>query len=101
MRPATRAVALYVDAVLDQPGRVAVAQAMRGHPALNVCRSHSGGEGIRQHTLVDRRIAVSIGEQPTGVVMGQPQAAQLVENRLWQRRQPLLVALTEIGRASC
>ena len=27
--------------------------------------------------------------------MGPPQAAQLVENRLWQRHQPLLVALAD------
>jgi hypothetical protein len=27
--------------------------------------------------------------------MGEPKAAQLVENRLWQRRQPLLVALAD------
>ena len=27
--------------------------------------------------------------------MGQPQAAQFVEDRLWQRRQPLLIAFTD------
>src|SRR5208337_4264857 len=27
--------------------------------------------------------------------MGAPQAAEIVENRLWQRRQPLLVALAD------
>lgn len=38
-----------VDAVLDEPCRRGVSQAMRGHPALDACRGDSGGEGIRQH----------------------------------------------------
>ena len=84
-----------VDTVLDQPCRVGVAQAMRGYPALNTGCGNGGGEGVGQHTLVDRRITVSIGEQPAGVVMGLPEAAQRVEHRLWQRRQSLLVALAD------
>ena len=84
-----------VDTVLDQPCRVGVAQAMRGYPALDTGRGNGGSEGIGQHTLVDRRITVSIGEQPAGVVMGLPEAAQRVEHRLRQRRQPLLVALAD------
>jgi len=43
----------------------------------------------------DRRISMSVGEQPATVAMGPPQAAQLVENWLWQRHQPLLVALAD------
>src|SRR4051812_3604872 len=40
-------------------------------------------------------VTVSIGEQPAGVVMAPPEVAQFVENRLWQRYQPLLVALAD------
>ncbi len=47
---------------IDQPCRVGVAQTMRRHPPLDACRGGSGGEAIRQHALVDRRVAVSIGE---------------------------------------
>ena len=39
--------------------------------------------------------AASIGEQPAAVAMGAPQAFQFVEDRLWQRHQPLLVALAD------
>jgi hypothetical protein len=84
-----------VDAVLDQPGRVGVSQAMRGYPALDAGRGDSGGEGIRQHALVDGCITVPVGEQPARVAMGPPQIAQRIENRLWQRCQPLLVALAD------
>jgi len=84
-----------IDAVLDQPGCVTVAQAMRGDPALDAGRGSSGGKGIGQHTLLDRRVTGSIGEQPTWVAMDPPQIAQRIENRLWQRRQSLLVALAD------
>ena len=84
-----------VDAVLDQPCRVAMAQGVRRHPAPDACRGGSGGEGMRQHAVVERRIAAVVGEQPAAVAMGPPQAAQLVENRLGQRHQPLLVALAD------
>src|SRR5208337_2284892 len=84
-----------VDAVLDQPCRVGMAQGMRCHPPLDACRHGGGGEGIGQHALVERRIPVSVGEYPAAVAMGAPQAAEIVENRLWQRYQPLLVALAD------
>ena len=47
----------------------------------------------RQHAFVERRVAAAVGEQPAAIAMGPPQAAQLVENRLGQQHQPLLVAL--------
>jgi len=68
---------------------------MRGYPALDTGHGNGGGEGIGQYTLVDRRITVSIGEQPAGVVMGLPEATQRIEHRLWQRRQSLLVAFAD------
>ena len=57
--------------------------------------SDSGGEGIRQHALVDRCVAAAVGEQPAAIAMAPPQVAQVVENRLWQWHQPLLVPLTD------
>ena len=66
-----------------------------GNPALDPCRGGRSGEGIRQHALVDRCVAAVVGEQPAAIVMAPPQMAQLVENRLWQRHQPLLVALAD------
>jgi hypothetical protein len=68
---------------------------MRCYPALDAGRCDSGGEGIRQHALVDRCVAAAVGEQPAAIAMALPQATQLVENRLWQWYQPLLVALTD------
>ena len=58
-------------------------------------RNDRSREGIRQHVRVERRVTASIGEQPAGVVMAPPEVAQFVENRLWQRHQPLLVALAD------
>src|SRR5271165_2191052 len=81
-----------VDAVLDEPRGVGMAQSVRGNPALDPRRGGRSGEGIRQHALVDRCVAAVVGEQPAAIVMVPPQIAQLVENRLWQRHQPLLVA---------
>ena len=43
--------------------------------------------------LLNRCVAVSIGEQPAAVAMGPPQAAEFVEGRLRQRHEPLLVSL--------
>jgi hypothetical protein len=69
-----------------------MAQSVWGYPALDACRTDGGGEGTRQHTVIERRVTGVVGEQPAAVVMGPPQASQLVENRLWQRHEPLLVA---------
>jgi hypothetical protein len=45
------------------------------------------------HAVVDRRVTVPVGEQPAAVVMGSPQAANVIEKWLWQRHQPLFVTL--------
>src|SRR5665213_1618461 len=84
-----------VDAVLDQPGGVGVAQGVRRNVAPDSCRSGGCREAARQYPRVERRISTVVGEQPAAVVMGEPEAAQFVENRLWQRRQPLFVALAD------
>ena len=72
-----------------------MAQSVWGYPALDACRTDGGGEGMRQHAVIERRVTGVVGEQPAAVVMGPPQASQLVENRLWQRHEPLLVALAD------
>jgi len=82
-----------VDAVLDQPCRVRMPQGMRGYAVANARRVSRGGEGVRQHVSVERPISAPIGEQPAWVAMGPPHRAELVENRLGQQHQPLLVAL--------
>jgi hypothetical protein len=66
----------------------------RQHPALDAGGRDGGGEGIRQHALVDWCVAAVVGEQPAAIAMPPPQLAQVVENRLWQWHQPLFVALT-------
>ena len=80
-----------IDAVLDQHwSRMQVTQGVRNHPARDPRGLGGGGEGCPgQHPLVDRCVAASIGEQPAAVAMGAPQAFQFVEDRLWQRHQPL------------
>jgi hypothetical protein len=65
---------------------------MRCHPVAKTRRVSRGGEGMRQHALVERPIPAPIGEQPARVAMGPPHSAQLVENRLGQQHQSLLVA---------
>ena len=84
-----------VDPVLDQPRGIAVTKAVWGDPALDACGTGSGGERARQHAVIERRVTEVVGEQPTAIVVGQPQLAQLVENRLRQRHEPLLVALAD------
>ena len=68
---------------------------MWSYPALDAGGRDSGGEGIRQHAPVDRRVATVVGEQPAAIAMTPPQVAQVVENRLWQWHQTLFVALTD------
>src|SRR5271166_3389939 len=63
--------------------------------APDTCRGGGCRESAREYPRVERRVSAVVGEQPAAVVMGEPQAAQLVENRLWQRHQPLLVALAD------
>jgi hypothetical protein len=65
------------------------------YPALDARRSDGGSEGARQDAVIERRVTEAVGEQPAAVVVGQPQVAQRIENRLWQRHQPLLVALAD------
>ena len=72
-----------------------MAQSVGGYRALDACRTDGGGEGARQHAVIERRVTEVVGEQPAMIVVGQPQAAQLIENRLWQRYEPLLVALAD------
>jgi len=84
-----------VDAVLDQSRCIGVAQRMGRHVAPDAGRNDRGGEGIRYQARVERCVTASIGEQPAGVVMAPPEVAQLGEDGLWQRHQPLLVALAD------
>ena len=72
-----------------------MAQSVWGNPALDACRGGRSGEGIRQYAPVDRCVAAVVGEQPAAIVMAPPQVAQRIENRLWQRHEPLLVALAD------
>jgi hypothetical protein len=72
-----------------------MAQSVWGNPTLDACRTGGGSEGARQHAVIERRVTGVVGEQPAAVVMGPPQASQRVENRLWQRHEPLLVALAD------
>ena len=73
--------------------RVRVPQGMRCHPVAKTRRVSSGGEGVRQHTLVERAVPAPVGEHPARIAMGPPYNAQFVEKRLRQQHQPLLVAL--------
>jgi hypothetical protein len=51
-----------VDAVLDQPRRVAMAQGVRRDVALDACHGGSGGERPPQHASVEWCVAKPIGE---------------------------------------
>src|SRR3954453_21259925 len=74
---------------------IGVAQRMGRHVAPDAGRNDRGGEGIRYQARVEWCVTASIGEQPAGVVMAPPEVAQLGEDGLWQRHQPLLVALAD------
>src|SRR6202041_2763173 len=74
---------------------LAVAQRVRRHATVDACGGGSGGKATRQPAFVERCVSVPVGEQPAMMMMGPPQVAQLVEDRLWQRLRPFLVALTD------
>ena len=84
-----------VDAVLQQPGRVTMAQGVRRWPARQADLLDRGREAPRQHGAGDRLGAVVIGKQPLSVTVLPPHGLQFVEDRLRQRHQPLLVALAD------
>jgi hypothetical protein len=84
-----------IDAILDQSCRVTMLQRMRRHPLPEACGGGSCGKGARQHPIAERRVPVAIGKQPTAIAMGPPQAVQIVEDRPWQRHQPLLVGFAD------
>ena len=84
-----------VDAVLQQPGRVTVTQGVRRRPTRQADLLDRGREAARQHGARDRLGAVVIGKQPLPIAVFPPHDHQLVEYRLRQRHQPLLVALAD------
>jgi hypothetical protein len=46
-----------------------------------------------QHAPGERRVAAAVGEQPAAIALGQPHAAEVVENG--QRHQPLLAGFAD------
>jgi len=84
-----------VDAGLEQPRRVTMAQRVRCDPSGDPRHTGGGLEAAAQHLLVERVGAGAIGEQPARMVVGPPKAAQCVQHRLWQRHAPLLVPLAD------
>ena len=53
-----------VDAVLDQSCGGGMPKRVGRHPAANASPVSGGGEGMRQHALVERPIPTAVGEQP-------------------------------------
>jgi len=52
-------------------------------------------KGAAQHLLIGRVCAEMIGEQPAWIAVGLPKGSQVVQDRLWQRHEPLPVALAD------
>jgi len=61
-----------IDAILQQAGCIAVAQAMRRHPLCDARRADRIPEGASQNSFADRVGAAVIGKQPPWMVMGAP-----------------------------
>ncbi len=53
-----------VDAIFEQPRRIAMAQRVRGDRLRNVRGMDGGPEGAAQHVRAERVGAVAVGEQP-------------------------------------
>jgi hypothetical protein len=83
-----------VDTAFNEPGRVAVSKAMwrDAGDASFTCRDR---EGTAERTPSDRPVAGFVGKEPSWVLMGLPELAQLVENWSGQRDDPLFVALAD------
>lgn len=83
-----------VDTAFDEPGGVAVPKAMECGPsdAGLACRNR---QGAAERPASDRPIAGLVGKQPARVPVGLPERAQVVQNWLRQRDDPLFVALAD------
>src|SRR6516225_535978 len=83
-----------LEAVLQQPGRIAVAQAVRRN-ALDAGRLGHLPKGGMERIDPDVLAMKPGRKQPAGIAVGQPEPAQLIEHRLRQRHTSLLVAFPD------
>jgi hypothetical protein len=81
-----------VDAILKEARRIAVPKRARSDPLCDACCAGGRTAGAFQHMLAGWFAARFTWKEPAAVPVGQPKAAQIIQNRLRQRRQPLLVA---------
>lgn len=85
-----------IDAVLDQPRRIAMPQCVGRQPSWVRQRHRDGGsKGAAEHASMDRCVPGMVGEKPAAVAVGPPKAGQLIEERPWQWYQPLFVSLAD------
>ena len=68
---------------------------MRRDPVRHTGSPGGRPEGAAQNMLVERFGPGRIGEEPARVTVCSPKIAQFVENRLWQRHPPFLVAFAD------
>jgi len=83
-----------IDIAFKKPGRVAVPETMQrctGDAGL----TRSEREGTTEGASTDRPVTGLVGEEPTRVPVGLPELAQLLQNWLGQRDDPLFVALAD------
>ena len=74
---------------------IAVAKRMGRDMSCNAGLSSGMPDRIPQYLAVDRCATAAIGAKPAAIAVGQPNAAQLVEDRLWKWDPALLVALAD------
>jgi len=88
-----------VDLVLEQPGRIGMAQCVGRRPASagKLCRLDGSREAAGQDIDANRTAVPAIGEEPSPatVALRLPHAAKALVNRPRHRNEPLLVALAD------
>ena len=84
-----------IHAAFQKPRRIAVAKRMGRDMSCNAGISSGLPDRIPQHLAVDRCAAAAVGAKPAAIAVGQPKAAQFVEDRLWKWDPALFVALAD------
>jgi len=71
------------------------AAGLRRDPPPDPRRAGGVLKGAAKHLLVGRAGAGTIGEEPAWIAVGLPKRPQSIQDRLWQRHEPLPVALAD------
>ena len=85
----------YIDAVFQQPRRIAVAKDAWCDPSGDPCRKGRLSTDALKHLAVNRLETRAVRKHPAMVAMARPELAQIIANWCGKRNQPLLVTLPD------